>query len=172
MLHESDEPTVPLRVLKFLARKGATTAGSRRGLSLNSSLAMIVCLLPGLTALAARPRLAARTPPRHAPAQCAFYEGMPSTPGWEGTTLNKLTDWARADTTNRPIICEYKPDTVWLWSKYRGTVLSITTLPVLANMLVGVVTDSECNPAWNGSTHLSLSRACVCVCGRVCVIKA
>ena len=78
---------------------------------------------------------------RHAPARCAFFEGMPSTPGWEGTTLNKLTDWAKADTTNRPIICEYKPDTLWLWSKYRGTVLSITIVPVLANMAVGVATD-------------------------------
>ena len=26
----------------------------------------------------------------------------------------------------RPIICEYKPDALWLWSQYRGTVLSIT----------------------------------------------
>ena len=36
-----------------------------------------------------------------------------------------------ADQANRPIICEYKPDALWLWSQYRGTVLSITIVPVL-----------------------------------------
>ena len=101
---------------------------------------MLVVLFPQAAAALHRV-MVPNVAPRHPPAVCAFFDGLPSTPGWEGPTLNKLTDWAKADSTNRPIICEYRPDTLWLWSKYRGTVLSITTIPVILSMLVGVATD-------------------------------
>ena len=70
-----------------------------------------------------------------------FDDGMPSTPGWRPQQLDKLTNWAVNDKANRPIICEYKPDGVWLWSQYTGTVLSIITFPVLGIMLLAVGVD-------------------------------
>ena len=79
-----------------------------------------------------------RTPP---PRCNQFDDGMPSTPGWRPQQLDKLTNWAVNDKANRPIICEYKPDGVWLWSQYTGTVLSITTFPVLAIMILAVGVD-------------------------------
>ena len=36
------------------------------------------------------------------------FDGVPSTPGWETGLLNELTDWAVADSPNRPIICEVR----------------------------------------------------------------
>jgi hypothetical protein len=71
-------------------------------------------------------------PPRRA------YEGLPSSPGWKRGQLDKLTDWAVSDAANRPVICEYEPDAVWLWSKWRGTVLNLTYPAVLFNLIVGV----------------------------------
>ena len=50
---------------------------------------------------------------------------MGRTPGWEAGRLNQLTEWAVSDQSNRPVICEYKADGVWLWSKWSGTVLPI-----------------------------------------------
>jgi hypothetical protein len=52
-----------------------------------------------------------------------------------------LTDWALQDEANRPIICEYEPDALWLWTKWRGTVLSLTIVPVVVNLLVGIGVD-------------------------------
>jgi hypothetical protein len=52
--------------------------------------------------------------------------------------LDELTDWATAQRSNRPIICEYQADGFWLWTKWRGTVLSITVLPVLLSMGLGL----------------------------------
>jgi hypothetical protein len=66
---------------------------------------------------------------------------LPSSPGWKKGQLNKLTDWAVSDESNRPVICEYEPDTSWLWSKWRGTVLSMVIVPVLFNVCVGVGVD-------------------------------
>ena len=74
--------------------------------------------------------------------RCTFLDrGMPSTPGWPVGRLNDLTNWAVSDTANRPIICEYRPDPIWLWTKWRGTVLSITVVPVLLAMSLGVAND-------------------------------
>ena len=74
------------------------------------------------------------------------------TPGWEAGRLNQLTDWAVADQTNRPVICEYKADGAWLWRKWRGTVLSITLVPVLVSMGFGVAIDLAarfgCDATW------------------------
>jgi hypothetical protein len=62
------------------------------------------------------------------------FEGRPSSPGWKTGQLDQLTDWAVADAANRAVICEYEPDGVWLWTKWRGTVLKLVILPVMLNM--------------------------------------
>ena len=66
--------------------------------------------------------------------------GSPSNPGWNGR-LNRLTEWADEVKPNRPIICEYKPDGWWLWSKWNGTVLKATWKSVALAMLTGLVID-------------------------------
>ncbi|KAH8078541.1 hypothetical protein JL720_9739 [Aureococcus anophagefferens] len=38
------------------------------------------------------------------------------------------------EASNRPVVCEYRPDGVWLWTKWRGTVLEMTILPAAATM--------------------------------------
>ena len=53
--------------------------------------------------------------------------------------LDELTDWAVSEEANRPIICEYESDGLWLWTKYRGTVLSLTIVPCLFTMALGLV---------------------------------
>lgn len=63
----------------------------------------------------------------------AYFEGRPSSPGWKSGQLDRLTDWAVSDEANRDIICEYQPDGLWLWSKWRGTVLKLVIVPVLLN---------------------------------------
>mmetsp|Transcript_26490 Transcript_26490/g.30791 ORF Transcript_26490/g.30791 Transcript_26490/m.30791 type:complete len:486 (+) Transcript_26490:165-1622(+) len=71
-----------------------------------------------------------------------FKKGQPSVPGWKNPTdFDRLTDWVLCDESNRPIICEYDPDARWLWTKWRGTALSITYGPVLFNMAIGVAVD-------------------------------
>ena len=45
------------------------------------------------------------------------------------------------DEANRPVICEYSPDGVWLWAKYAGTVLELTISSVLAVMALSGLTD-------------------------------
>ena len=93
-----------------------------------------------LTGARARGR-SSRAGLRRGGAPACSYEGMPSTPGWDGGELDLLTEWAVAKTANRPIVCEYNPDAAWLWSKWRGTVLSLTASPVLLNMGVGIAVD-------------------------------
>ena len=71
----------------------------------------------------------------------SVFGGMPSTPGWESGRLDELTDWATSDRANRPVMCEYRSDGGWLWSKWRGTVLQMVLVPVLASMTLTVGTD-------------------------------
>lgn len=80
----------------------------------------------------------------------------PSFPGWKRRAAqldDKLTEWVTADEANRPIICEYEPDALWLWKKWRGTVLAITVCPVIISMAlcmgidVAVHTFSQ-SPPW------------------------
>ncbi|CAJ1966016.1 unnamed protein product [Cylindrotheca closterium] len=72
-------------------------------------------------------------PPRRA------YEGLPSTPGWKGGQLDRLTDWAVNDEANRPVICEYEPEGTYLWSKWKGTVLQLIYPAVIFNTFVGIL---------------------------------
>ena len=120
-------------------------------------LSSALVLPVGLAVPSASPSLRPAAARRSAPPRCAFIgdrflEGMPSTPGWEAGRLNQLTDWAVADTPNRPVMCEYRADGAWLWTKWRGTVLSITLLPVLVSMGFGVVIDQAvrfgCSSTW------------------------
>ena len=71
----------------------------------------------------------------------SLLRGRPSTPGWKGDKLNRLTEWAIADEANRPIVREYDPDWLWLWTQFDGTVLSMTILPVFAAMAMSVGVD-------------------------------
>lgn len=67
--------------------------------------------------------------------------GVPSNRGWKSGRLNKLADWTVAEETNRPVICEYEPQGWWLWTKWAGTVLSITWRSVLLSMIMGAAVD-------------------------------
>jgi len=67
--------------------------------------------------------------------------GLPSSPGWKKGRLDELTDWAVNDRANRPIICEYESNGLWLWTRWKGTVLSMIAVPVLLSMLVGFGVD-------------------------------
>lgn len=51
---------------------------------------------------------------------------MPSNVGWQSDRLNRLTEWAEDQKPNRPIICEYNPRGLWLWTRWKGTVLKAT----------------------------------------------
>ena len=48
---------------------------------------------------------------------------------------------------------QYRSDGVWLWTKYRGTVLSLTIAPVIATMALGLTADiaahSMSASSWN-----------------------
>jgi hypothetical protein len=68
-------------------------------------------------------------------------EGMPSSPGWKKGQLNRLTDWAMSDEANRAVIDEYDPDGLWLWTKWHGTVLSLTFIPVLLSICLCATVD-------------------------------
>ncbi|KAH8066446.1 hypothetical protein JL722_888 [Aureococcus anophagefferens] len=78
--------------------------------------------------------------PLYLPGNNAF-RGLPSTPGWRAGRFNELTDWATNEASNRPVVCEYRPDGVWLWTKWRGTVLEMTILPVVVTMALGAAVD-------------------------------
>ena len=68
--------------------------------------------------------------------------GQPSFPGWKDVSkFDALTEWVTCDEANRPVICEYDPDAWWLWTKWRGTVLSITYIPILLNVSLGIAVD-------------------------------
>ena len=83
----------------------------------------------------------------------ALDEGRPSFPGWSRKQLNELTDWAVADSANRPIIREYEPDALWLWSQYQGTVLKLVIVPVLiagtASGLLDVAVHNLSGSSWS-----------------------
>ena len=67
--------------------------------------------------------------------------GSPSSPGWQKERLNRLTEWAGSRETNRPITCEYEPNDMWLWTRWRGTTQSMTWKPVLLSMAAGLMVD-------------------------------
>jgi len=72
-----------------------------------------------------------------------FRKGQPSYPAWKTKRKRKqlyeMTEWATSDEANHPILCEYEPDAFWLWSRWRGTALSMTYQPIIFNILIGIV---------------------------------
>lgn len=50
-----------------------------------------------------------------------FFKGAPSTPGFKPGQFDKLTSWAMSTDANRPIVSEYDPDGLWLWTQWEGT---------------------------------------------------
>jgi len=84
-----------------------------------------------------------------------ILNGKPSNPGWKSSNaVDELTEWAISNEANRPIICEYEPDGLWLWSKWRGTALSITYIPVLINLALGIGVDRWVH--WNSESTWAL----------------
>lgn len=73
------------------------------------------------------------------PPRRAYDGGLPSSPGWKNGQLDALTEWAVSNDANRPVICEYESSTIWLWSKWRGTVLNLTYKVVLFNMFLAAI---------------------------------
>lgn len=71
----------------------------------------------------------------------SLYEGLPSSPGWKSGQLETLVEWAVNDQANRPVIREYDPDPVWLWTRWNGTVLKLALHPVLFNIAAAIVVD-------------------------------
>ena len=67
--------------------------------------------------------------------------GLPSNVGWQSDRLNRLTEWVEKQKSNRPIVCEYNPKGLWLWRRWKGTVLKATWGSVLLAMLTGLVVD-------------------------------
>ena len=63
-------------------------------------------------------------------------EGMPSNPGWKIGRLDQLTEWAESKAANRPVICEYEPSGIWLWTKWVGTVLQSTWKEITLSMIM------------------------------------
>ena len=70
-------------------------------------------------------------------------KGQPSYPAWRSKQkrkqLSEMGEWATSDESNRPIICEYEPDALWLWTRWRGTVLSMTYIPIAFNIGIGIL---------------------------------
>ena len=114
-----------------------------RALALIAAAACVQGLAPPRSAVRLPVRLASTlfddvpvTPLYRAPGSA--FQGMPSTPGWESGRLDELTDWATSDRANQPVMCEYRSEGGWLWSKWRGTVLQMVLVPVLASMSLTV----------------------------------
>ena len=96
----------------------------------------------------------------------SFYDGLPSSPGWKSGQLDTLVEWARSERANRPVIREYEPDALWLWTRWNGTVLKLAIVPVFFNILVGVGVDIFVHRFAEASWPLlSIPPADDCCCG-------
>jgi len=73
----------------------------------------------------------------------SIAKGQPSYPAWRSTRRGKqlfeMGEWATSDEPNRPILCEYEPDALWLWTRWSGTVLSMTFVPITINIAIGIL---------------------------------
>ena len=81
-------------------------------------------------------------------------EGSPSKPGWTSDRLERLSEWADSREANRNIIGQYKPQGLWLWTRFRGTVFSLVWGSVIGSMVVSLLIDiifrSVCSgPGWD-----------------------
>ena len=70
-----------------------------------------------------------------------MWEGKPGRGGWKQGQLEKVAGWAASTEANRPIVCEFEPHAFWLWTRWRGTVLSFTFVNVLMTMAMCAMLD-------------------------------
>ena len=88
-----------------------------------------------------RLRLVPPPPPDISTGSRSFYEGLPSSPGWKSGQLEAIVEWAVTERANRPIISEYDPDPLWLWTRWNGTVLKLALVPVVFNICFAICVD-------------------------------
>lgn len=70
-----------------------------------------------------------------------FFRGAPSTPGYKPGQFEKLTRWAISTSSNRPVVAEYDPDGLWLWTRWDGTIRQMTFQNVIISLLWALVVD-------------------------------
>jgi len=70
-----------------------------------------------------------------------FFKGAPSTPGFKPGQFDKLSKWATSTASNRPIVAEYDPDGLWLWTQWTGTIREMTFSNVIFSLLWSIVVD-------------------------------
>mmetsp|Transcript_3993 Transcript_3993/g.10102 ORF Transcript_3993/g.10102 Transcript_3993/m.10102 type:complete len:633 (-) Transcript_3993:456-2354(-) len=71
-----------------------------------------------------------------------FFKGAPSTPGFKPGQFDKLSSWALSTASNRPVVAEYEPDGLWLWTQYEGTIRQMTYAQVLITIAWALVVDT------------------------------
>lgn len=81
-------------------------------------------------------------------------EGTPSAIGWKSGRLERLTDWTVSKEANRPVITQYNPNSLWLWSRWKGTVLSLIYKSVLLSMASGLAIDFSARSISNASWRI------------------
>lgn len=96
-----------------------------------------------------------------APSNNLFGFGMPSNPGWKSGRLDRLTDWAESKEPNRPVICEYEPSGLWLWTRWKGTVIQATWRSVLLAICTGLLFDFWARRRLSGWRYTSWPLFCV-----------
>eukprot|EP00986_Skeletonema_menzelii_P010580 scaffold5194_cov144-Skeletonema_menzelii.AAC.3 len=70
-----------------------------------------------------------------------FFRGAPSTPGFKPGQFEKLTRWAISTSSNRPVVAEYDPDGLWLWTRWDGTIRQMTFQNVIGSLLWALIVD-------------------------------
>ncbi|KAL3802692.1 hypothetical protein HJC23_012016 [Cyclotella cryptica] len=75
------------------------------------------------------------------PSPPEFFRGRPSTPGFKPGQFEKLTSWAMSQDSNRPIVTEYDPDGLWLWTQWEGTIREMTFTNVAIALIWALVVD-------------------------------
>jgi hypothetical protein len=70
-----------------------------------------------------------------------FFRGAPSTPGFKPGQFEKLTHWAISTSSNRPVVAEYDPDGLWLWTRWDGTIRQMTYKNVVISLLWAFIVD-------------------------------
>ena len=56
--------------------------------------------------------------------------------------FDKLSSWALSTASNRPVVAEYEPDGLWLWTQYEGTIRQMTYAQVLITIAWALVVDT------------------------------